>query len=166
MGESPSRDDLDRPSPGSPDESDTEGEDPGLGGLYREPEASPGPSPVPPMETPYLQREARPGAEQGPRPGAEPGPRPEAWPGPGPGAWPGADRAPQPGADRAPQPGASRAPQPGASRAPQPEQTWVLPPRPGPCPDTYTPGPGWHTYRLPYPDLYTSSMSIMRNFVK
>src|SRR6266568_8937418 len=83
MGESPSRDESDRPFPGSPDESDTEGEDQGLGGLDREPGTSPGPSPRPPMETPYLQQlEARPGAEPGPRPGA--------WPGPGPGAWPGA----------------------------------------------------------------------------
>src|SRR6266496_5052471 len=38
--------------------------------------------------------------------------------------------------------------------APQPEPPWVQPPRPGPCPDTYTPGPGWHTYRSPYPDPY------------
>src|SRR6266496_1312485 len=128
MGESPSRDESDRQFSGSPSESDTEGEDPGLGGLYREPEPSPGPSPVSPMETPYLQLEARPGAEQGPRPGA----------------WPGANRAPQPGA--------SRAPQPGASRAPQPEQTWLPPPQPAPCPDTYMPGPVWHTYRLPYPE--------------
>src|SRR6266496_2046810 len=38
--------------------------------------------------------------------------------------------------------------------APQPEPPWVQPPRPGPCPDTYTPRPGWHTYRSPYPDPY------------
>src|SRR6266568_2632718 len=142
MGESPSRDELDRPSPGSPDESDTEGEDPGLGGLYREPEASPGPSPVPPMETPYLQREARPGAEPGPRPGAEPGPRPGAWPGPGPGAWPGAGntiplgrglargigRVLPPGA----RPGSDRVPDNRGRGALQPEPQWSQPPRPGP----------------------------------
>src|SRR6266568_4499666 len=141
MGESPSRDELDRPSPGSPDESDTEGEDPGLGGLYREPEASPGPSPVPPMETPYLQREARPGAEPGPRPGAEPGPRPGAWPGPGPGAWPGAGntiplgrglargigRVLPPGA----RPGSDRDPDNRGRGALQPEPQWSPPPRPG-----------------------------------
>src|SRR6266496_4606440 len=105
MGESPSRHESDRHTPVSPSESDTEGEDQGLGGLYREPEASPGPSPVPPMETPYLQQlEARPGAEPGPRPGA--------WPGPGPGAWPGASniiplgRGLARGSGRVPQPGA------------------------------------------------------------
>ena len=43
-----------------------ESEDVGLRVSYREPDQPPGPSPVPPMETPYLQREARPGAEQGP----------------------------------------------------------------------------------------------------
>src|SRR6266581_893375 len=102
MWESPSRDDLDRP-PGSPSESVVEGEDP---------EASPDPSPVPPLETPYLQREARPGAEQGPRPGAEQGPRPGAWPGPRPGAWPGSSRGLARNIDRVPQPGA----QPGPSR--------------------------------------------------
>src|SRR6266496_3664272 len=137
MGESPSRDESDRPFPGSPDESDTEGEDQGLGGLYREPEASPGPSPVPPMETPYLQLEARPGAEPGPRPGAWPGPRPGAWPGAsniiplGRGLARGSGRAP----DRVPQPGA----RPGSNRDPddrgrealQPEPRWSPPPRPG-----------------------------------
>src|SRR6266496_857610 len=135
MGESPSRDESDRQFPVSPDESDTEGEDPGLGGLDREPEASPGPSPVPPMETPYLQREARPGAEPGPRPGEEPGPRPGAWPGPGPRAWPGAGRGLARGISRVLQPGAGPGPT-GTDRdpdnrgrvAPQPEPPWSQPP--------------------------------------
>ncbi len=79
-----------------------------------EPDASPGPLPVHPMETPYLQREPRPGAGQGPRhnQGAQPGP--------------------------------NRAPAGAESRVPQPEQTWLPSPRPGPCPDTYIPVPRYH----------------------
>ncbi len=108
--------------------------------------ASPGPSPVPPMETPYLQLEARPGAEPGPRPGA--------WPGAsntiplGKGLARGIGRVPPPDA----RPGSNRDPDNRGREAPQPEQTWLPPPQPGPCPDTYTPS--------------AMSTTISRDFVK